>query len=50
MFGGFAPPTPSPEELAAAEAEANLTVKMAIGSAITLYLSPFVIDAVWKLL
>ncbi|KAK4117416.1 hypothetical protein N656DRAFT_841089 [Canariomyces notabilis] len=49
MFGGFQPPQPSPEELRAAEAEATFTVQRAIATAAALYLSPFVIDAVWKI-
>ncbi|KAK0717363.1 mitochondrial outer membrane translocase complex, subunit Tom5 [Lasiosphaeria miniovina] len=49
MFGGFQPPQISPEELQAAEAEAAFTVQRAVAAAAALYLSPFVIDAFWKI-
>ncbi|KAB5528919.1 mitochondrial outer membrane translocase complex, subunit Tom5 [Coniochaeta sp. 2T2.1] len=49
MFGGFAPPQLSPEELRQAEAEANFTIQTAVATAVALYLSPFVIDAVSKM-
>ncbi|KAK3996238.1 mitochondrial outer membrane translocase complex, subunit Tom5 [Cladorrhinum sp. PSN332] len=49
MFGGFAPPQASPEELRAAEAEASGTIKRAVATAAALYISPFVIDALWKI-
>ncbi|KAK3364508.1 mitochondrial outer membrane translocase complex, subunit Tom5 [Lasiosphaeria hispida] len=49
MFGGFQPPQASPEEIKAAEAEAGFTIQRAVFSAAALYLSPFVIDAVWKM-
>ncbi|KAK3331244.1 mitochondrial outer membrane translocase complex, subunit Tom5 [Apodospora peruviana] len=50
MFGGFQPPQASPEEIRAAEAEATFTIQQALATAAALYLSPFVIDAVWKIL
>lgn len=49
MFGGFAPPQLSQEELRAAEAEASLTIKTAVTGAAILYISPFVVEAFWKL-
>ncbi|KAL2269301.1 hypothetical protein VTJ83DRAFT_1485 [Remersonia thermophila] len=49
MFGGFAPPQISQEELRAAEAEASFTIQRALATAAVLYLSPFVIDAVYKM-
>ncbi|KAH7037254.1 mitochondrial outer membrane translocase complex, subunit Tom5 [Microdochium trichocladiopsis] len=45
MFGGFAPPQFSKEEIRALEAEANSTVNRFIATAFVLYISPFVIDA-----
>ncbi|KAH8752936.1 mitochondrial outer membrane translocase complex, subunit Tom5 [Hyaloscypha finlandica] len=48
MFGGPAPP-PSAAELKAQESEAALTVQKVVVGAILLYLSPFAIDAVKKL-
>ncbi|KAK4183693.1 mitochondrial outer membrane translocase complex, subunit Tom5 [Podospora australis] len=49
MFGGgFAPPQLSKEELAAGEAEAAATIQRALGISAALYLSPFLVDAVWK--
>jgi hypothetical protein len=48
MFGG-PPPPPSAAELKAQESEASLTVQKVIVGAILLYLSPFAIDAVKKL-
>ncbi|CCC08643.1 mitochondrial outer membrane translocase complex, subunit Tom5 [Copromyces sp. CBS 386.78] len=50
MFGGFQPPALSREELQAAEAEATFTIQRAVFTAVALYLSPFVIDAVSKVL
>ncbi|KAH6885355.1 mitochondrial import receptor subunit OR translocase-domain-containing protein [Thelonectria olida] len=38
MFGGFAPPQQSKEEIRALEAEANFTVQGAITTAVLLYL------------
>ncbi|KAK4461236.1 mitochondrial outer membrane translocase complex, subunit Tom5 [Cladorrhinum samala] len=49
MFGGFAPPQASPEELRAAEVEANGNIKLAVATAAFLYISPFIVDAVWKI-
>lgn len=49
MFGGFAPPQLSDEEIRAAEAEATFTVQRALAAAVALYLSPFAVDAVWKI-
>jgi len=48
MFGG-PPPQATPEELAAQNAEATLTVQKIIVGSILLYLSPFAIDVVRKL-
>ncbi|KAL3417163.1 hypothetical protein PVAG01_11163 [Phlyctema vagabunda] len=47
MFGG-PPPQMSEAELRAQEAEASLTVQKIITAAIMLYLSPFAIDALKK--
>ncbi|KAG6260821.1 hypothetical protein E4U49_004473 [Claviceps purpurea] len=44
MFGGFAPPQQSPEEIRAMEAEAVFTVQQVVAAAFMLYLSPFAID------
>ncbi|PSR75835.1 mitochondrial import receptor subunit OR translocase-domain-containing protein [Coniella lustricola] len=49
MFGGFQMPQVSPEELRAAEAQANYTVQQGVAAAVALYLSPFFIDAVSKI-
>lgn len=49
MFGGFQPPQASPEEIRAQEAEATFAVQRALALAVTLYLSPFVVDAVAKM-
>ncbi|KAK3372153.1 mitochondrial outer membrane translocase complex, subunit Tom5 [Podospora didyma] len=49
MFGGFQPPQASAEELRAAEAEANTTIQRFIAASAALYISPFLIDAVWKM-
>ncbi|KAI1421764.1 mitochondrial outer membrane translocase complex, subunit Tom5 [Xylaria sp. FL1777] len=46
MFGGFAPPQLSEEEVRQLEGEANWTIKQFLTTAVVLYLSPFVIDAV----
>ncbi|KAK0725813.1 mitochondrial outer membrane translocase complex, subunit Tom5 [Lasiosphaeris hirsuta] len=48
MFGGFQPPPASAEDIKAAEVEAGFTIQRAVFSAAALYISPFVIDAVWK--
>ncbi|KAH6675081.1 mitochondrial outer membrane translocase complex, subunit Tom5 [Tricladium varicosporioides] len=48
MFGG-PPPQMSAAELKAQEQEAALTVQKVIVGAVLLYLSPFAIDAVKKL-
>ncbi|ODA84359.1 hypothetical protein RJ55_02881 [Drechmeria coniospora] len=39
MFGGFAPPQQSPEEIRAMEAEATFTVQQVVATAFMLYLS-----------
>ncbi|KAG5998851.1 hypothetical protein E4U52_003637 [Claviceps spartinae] len=44
MFGGFAPPQQSPEEIRTMEAEAVFTVQQVVAAAFMLYLSPFAID------
>ncbi|QUC18015.1 uncharacterized protein UV8b_02256 [Ustilaginoidea virens] len=44
MFGGFAPPQQSREEIRAMEAEATFTVQQVVATAFMLYLSPFAID------
>ncbi|CEI40598.1 hypothetical protein FOQG_04449 [Fusarium oxysporum f. sp. raphani 54005] len=49
MFGGFAPPQQSQEEIRALEADAAFTVQGAITTAVLLYLSPFAIDLVGKI-
>ncbi|KAI0393765.1 mitochondrial outer membrane translocase complex, subunit Tom5 [Xylariaceae sp. FL0594] len=46
MFGGFQPPQLSPEEIQQLEGEASFTVKQFFATAIVLYLSPFVVEAV----
>ncbi|KAI2614969.1 mitochondrial outer membrane translocase complex, subunit Tom5 [Hypoxylon sp. NC1633] len=46
MFGGFAAPQFSKEELEIHEAEATFTVQAFVATAITLYLAPFAVDAV----
>ncbi|TVY18994.1 hypothetical protein LARI1_G004107 [Lachnellula arida] len=48
MFGG-PPPQLSAAEIRAQEDEANLTIQKVIVGAVLLYLSPFAIDAVKKL-
>ncbi|KAI0138350.1 mitochondrial outer membrane translocase complex, subunit Tom5 [Pestalotiopsis sp. NC0098] len=45
MFG-FAPPQLSAEEIRELESQANFTVKSFAATAVALYFSPFVIDAV----
>ncbi|KAK0634063.1 mitochondrial outer membrane translocase complex, subunit Tom5 [Immersiella caudata] len=49
MFGGFQPPQLSQEELRAAEAEASFTIQAAVAGAVSLYFSPFLIDAFFKI-
>ncbi|CAN8100484.1 unnamed protein product [Discula destructiva] len=49
MFGGFQMPQISPQEMRAAEAEASYTVQQGVAAAVALYLSPFLVDAVWKI-
>ncbi|KAI0440147.1 mitochondrial outer membrane translocase complex, subunit Tom5 [Xylaria telfairii] len=46
MFGGFAPPQLSEEEIKQLEGEANWTIKQFIATAVVLYISPFVVEAV----
>ncbi|KAI0487535.1 mitochondrial outer membrane translocase complex, subunit Tom5 [Xylaria cf. heliscus] len=46
MFGGFAPPQLSEEEIRQLEGEANWTVKQFLTTAVVLYISPFVVEAV----
>ncbi|KAI1263521.1 mitochondrial outer membrane translocase complex, subunit Tom5 [Xylariaceae sp. FL1019] len=47
MFGGgFAPPQLSKEEMSMLETEANVNVKAWAATAIVLYISPFLVDAV----
>ncbi|OTB01832.1 hypothetical protein M426DRAFT_14139 [Hypoxylon sp. CI-4A] len=46
MFGGFAPPQFSKEELEQHEAVANSTVRQFLTAAVVLYFSPFAVDAV----
>ncbi|OHE99451.1 hypothetical protein CORC01_05251 [Colletotrichum orchidophilum] len=50
MFGGFAPPQLSEEEIKQMETEANFSIQQVVVSAVLLYLSPFAIDAVSKVL
>lgn len=49
MFGGFAPPQQSVEEIRALEAEATFSVQQAAATALMLYLSPFAIDMVSRI-
>jgi len=49
MFGGFAPPQASPEEIRLAEAEASSTVQQVLVSAVVLYFSPFVVNAAFNI-
>jgi len=49
MFGGFAPPQQSEEEIRALEAEAAFTVQQVAATAVFLYLSPFAIDMIGKI-
>ncbi|OAQ97814.1 hypothetical protein LLEC1_08131 [Akanthomyces lecanii] len=49
MFGGFAPPQQSAEEIRALEAEATFTVQQVAATALMLYLcmgSPFLLLAI----
>ncbi|WYZ39538.1 hypothetical protein EsH8_III_001452 [Colletotrichum jinshuiense] len=50
MFGGFAPPQLSDEEIKQMETEASFTLQQVLVSAVLLYLSPFAIDAVSNVL
>jgi len=50
MFGGAAPPPPSAAEIKAQEQEATTTVQYVVLGAFMLYLSPFAVDAVKRLL
>ncbi|KAI1400691.1 mitochondrial outer membrane translocase complex, subunit Tom5 [Hypoxylon fuscum] len=45
MFGGFAPPTYTKEELEQHEAEATSTVRNFLTTAVVLYFAPFAVDA-----
>ncbi|OTA62691.1 hypothetical protein K449DRAFT_433598 [Hypoxylon sp. EC38] len=45
MFGGFAPPQYSKEELEHHEAEATITVQRFLTTAVVLYFAPFAVDA-----
>ncbi|KAK0612554.1 mitochondrial outer membrane translocase complex, subunit Tom5 [Bombardia bombarda] len=49
MFGGFQAPQPSAEDIRAAEDQATYAVQSAVGMAVALYFSPFLIDAVYNL-
>ncbi|KAI5467868.1 mitochondrial outer membrane translocase complex, subunit Tom5 [Mariannaea sp. PMI_226] len=49
MFGGFAPPQQSREEIRALEAQASFTIQGALTTAVVLYLSPFAIELAGKL-
>ncbi|KAF3768746.1 hypothetical protein M406DRAFT_320974 [Cryphonectria parasitica EP155] len=50
MFGGgFQMPQLSAEELRASEAQASYTIQQGAAAAAALYLSPFFINAVWKI-
>ncbi|GAW26043.1 hypothetical protein SAMD00023353_2000040 [Rosellinia necatrix] len=46
MFGGFAPPQLSEEEIQLLEEESTWTVKQFLTTAVVLYFSPFVVEAV----
>ncbi|KAI0118275.1 mitochondrial outer membrane translocase complex, subunit Tom5 [Nemania sp. FL0031] len=46
MFGGFAPPQLTAEEIKQFEDEANWTVKQFLTTAVVLYFSPFVVEVV----
>ncbi|KAI1104522.1 mitochondrial outer membrane translocase complex, subunit Tom5 [Jackrogersella minutella] len=46
MFGGFAPPQFTKEELEQHEAEATFTVQSFLAAAVMLYFAPFAVDAV----
>ncbi|KAJ4985983.1 hypothetical protein SVAN01_08565 [Stagonosporopsis vannaccii] len=48
MFG--APPQPSKQELERAEAQTMTDIKWTAASAVVLYLSPFLVDYVYKLI
>jgi len=49
MFGG-APPPPNPAEVRMQEAMAKSTIQFTISTCFILYLSPFVVDYVQKLI
>ncbi|KAH8750167.1 mitochondrial outer membrane translocase complex, subunit Tom5 [Diaporthe sp. PMI_573] len=49
MFGGMGMPQLSAEDLRAAEAEASYTVQQVLVTAVALYLSPFAVDAIFKI-
>ncbi|KAI1184505.1 mitochondrial outer membrane translocase complex, subunit Tom5 [Nemania serpens] len=46
MFGGFAPPQLSAAEIKQLEDEASWTLKQFLATAVVLYISPFVVEAV----
>ncbi|KAI0877997.1 mitochondrial outer membrane translocase complex, subunit Tom5 [Hypoxylon argillaceum] len=46
MFGGFAPPQLTADEIKQFEDEANWNIKQFLATAVVLYISPFVIGAV----
>ncbi|KAI1432020.1 mitochondrial outer membrane translocase complex, subunit Tom5 [Xylaria sp. CBS 124048] len=46
MFGGFAPPPISEEDIRLLEDEASFTVKSFFATAAILYISPFIVEAV----
>ncbi|KAH6683695.1 mitochondrial outer membrane translocase complex, subunit Tom5 [Plectosphaerella plurivora] len=50
MFGGFAPPQLTEAEIKEMEYAANFTIQSSIATAVLLYLSPFAIDAIYKVL
>ncbi|KAI1778859.1 mitochondrial outer membrane translocase complex, subunit Tom5 [Hypoxylon cercidicola] len=50
MFGGFAPPTFSKEEIEHHEAEAMFSVRSFLATAVALYFVPFAVDAVSSVL
>jgi len=49
MFGGFAPPQATEEEIRQGEAEALFNVQRFLAASAMLYLSPFAVDAIWKI-
>ncbi|KAH8662598.1 mitochondrial outer membrane translocase complex, subunit Tom5 [Xylariales sp. PMI_506] len=46
MFGNFAPPQLSDEEIKELEGQASYTVQSFAATVVILYISPFVVDAV----